>query len=507
MKYLTFFTTIFLIVSCSKQEVLLNEITEDGGTYYYQNEPFTGIGFSNWTTERKKEVIEFNNGLIKSTVRYTEFSFRTKPLDSIVFDENRNIIYQKRWINDDIEIEKTGVENQYGPGDHKNLMNRKIMSHDELKKIVTDPWLIFSYPKNNINSYDEFKDVVENFKVENLIKFWLNVNKTDHIPYLLSGQRYRGDDDTAMFDNLDYHFQGSGQPQIDGRYVYPTDLYIFPEFGSEGTVPGFNIHTRFIDDGYDSKETFIIKHLIYDPSYQLRFGEKNKDQLDLIRNSFYLSEKINDSKYKVYVRPLTIEDERYNDPFKGIYYVFNIDFNTGDFTVDFYSDYHGLDYNLFLVTNEKSYNQYDERSFFKRNSIYDDKIPSVKKSILRFQKQINDDSSLLRKLYNEYKGLSNKIDNSKVDKNDILLENEFLVNAQSGLNLRSQPSSSSNVVLKLEYLDKVEILERTNRSLTIKDYDTLGNFKGNIDGFWVKVKSIINNREYQGYVFDGYLKK
>ena len=115
--------------------------------------------------------------------------------------------------------------------------------------------------------------------------------------------------------------------------------------------------------------------------------------------------------------------------------------------------------------------------------------------------------NLLRKLYNEYKGLSNKIDNSKVDKNDILLENEFLVNAQSGLNLRSQPSSSSNVVLKLEYLNKVEVLERTNRSLTIKDYDTLGNFKGNIDGFWVKVKSTINDREYQGYVFDGYLKK
>ena len=57
------------------------------------------------------------------------------------------------------------------------------------------------------------------------------------------------------------------------------------------------------------------------------------------------------------------------------------------------------------------------------------------------------------------------------------------------------------------FVDKVEILERTNRSLTIKDYDTLGNFKGNLAGFWVKVKSIINNREYQGYVFDGYLKK
>lgn len=503
MKYLTFLTTI-LLLSCSKQEVLLKEITEDGGTYYYQNEPFTGIGFSNWTKERKKEVIEFNNGLIKSTVRYTEFSFRTKPLDSIVFDENRNIIYQKRWINDDIEIEKTGVENQYGPGDHKNLMNRKIMSHDELKKIVTDPWLIFSYPKNNINSYDEFKDVVENIKVENIIKFWLNVNKTDHIPYLLSGQRYTGDDDTAMFDNLDYHFEGFS-PQIDGRYVYPTDLYIFPEIGSEGTVPGFNIHTRFID-GY-SKETFIIKHLIYDPSYQLRFGEKNKDQLDLIRNSFYLSEKINESIYKVYVRPLTIEDERYNDPFKGIYYVFNINFNTGGFTVDFYSDYHGPNYNLSLVTNEKGYNQYDERSFFKRNSKYDDIIPSINKSISIFKKQINDDSTLLRKLYDEYKGVNNNIDSNNIDENDTLSENEFLVKAPSGLNLRSQPSSSSNVVLKLEYLDKVEILERTNRSLTIKDYDTLGNFKGNIDGFWVKVKSIINNREYQGYVFDGYLKK
>ena len=389
------------------------------------------------------------------------------------------------------------------------MMNRKIMNHDELKKMVKDPWLIFSYPKKNINSYEEFKDVAENLKVENIIKFWLNVNKTDHIPYLLSGQRYRGDNDTSMFDNIDYHFQGFGQPQIDGRYVYPTDLYIFPEFGSEGTVPGFNIHTRFIDDGYDSKETFIIKHLIYDPSYELRFGEKNKDQLNLIRNSFYLSEKINDSKYKVYVRPLTIEDERYNDPFNGIYFVINIEFKTGDFTVDFYSDYHGLDYHLFLVGTEKSNSPLvmDRPRNFKGNSTYDDIIPSSKESILNFKKQINDDSSLLRKLYDEYKGVKNNIDSTKIDENDTLSENEFLVNAPSGLNLRSQPSSSSNVVIKLEYLDKVEILERTNRSLTIKDYDTLGNFKGNIDGFWVKVKSIINKREYQGYVFDGYLKK
>ena len=132
---------------------------------------------------------------------------------------------------------------------------------------------------------------------------------------------------------------------------------------------------------------------------------------------------------------------------------------------------------------------------------------NIFRSILNFKKQINDDSSLLRKLYDEYKGVKNNIDSTKIDENDTLSENEFLVNAPSGLNLRSQPSSSSNVVIKLEYLDKVEILERTNRSLTIKDYDTLGNFKGNIDGFWVKVKSIINKREYQGYVFDGYLKK
>ena len=95
--------------------------------------------------------------------------------------------------------------------------------------------------------------------------------------------------------------------------------------------------------------------------------------------------------------------------------------------------------------------------------------------------------------------------NPKVD--IILGDDEFLVKAPSGLNLRSQPSSSSNVILKLDYLDKVRILEKTNRSLTIKDYDTLGNFKGNIDGFWVKVKSIKNESEYQGYVFDGYLEK
>ena len=32
-------------MGCSKQEVLLKEITEDGGIYYFQNEPFIGIEF------------------------------------------------------------------------------------------------------------------------------------------------------------------------------------------------------------------------------------------------------------------------------------------------------------------------------------------------------------------------------------------------------------------------------------------------------------------------------
>ena len=82
----------------------------------------------------------------------------------------------------------------------------------------------------------------------------------------------------------------------------------------------------------------------------------------------------------------------------------------------------------------------------------------------------------------------------------------LFVNAENGLNLRKLPSSSSIIIKKLNNNDKVEVIEKTNVQLTVKDYDSNGNFIRNITDFWVRIKfNDINNQTFDGYVFQGYL--
>lgn len=98
-----------------------------------------------------------------------------------------------------------------------------------------------------------------------------------------------------------------------------------------------------------------------------------------------------------------------------------------------------------------------------------------------------------------------------VDKNvseDNLRSPEFFyINAERGLNLRSFFSTKSKVILKLEYNDRVELIEKTNEKLTVRDYDSEGNFLGNITDFWVKVRFVKENETFNGYVFNGYLSE
>ncbi|MDA9015795.1 SH3 domain-containing protein [Flavobacteriaceae bacterium] len=79
------------------------------------------------------------------------------------------------------------------------------------------------------------------------------------------------------------------------------------------------------------------------------------------------------------------------------------------------------------------------------------------------------------------------------------------INAENGLNLRSSPSTKSAIIMKLDNNDKVEVIEITDVELTLKDYDSNGNFLGNITDNWVKIKYQENNKTFEGYVFNGYL--
>ena len=80
------------------------------------------------------------------------------------------------------------------------------------------------------------------------------------------------------------------------------------------------------------------------------------------------------------------------------------------------------------------------------------------------------------------------------------------VNAENGLNLRNQPTSNSEIITKLINNEKVKITEVTDVKLTVKDYDSKGNFLGNITDNWVKLKTIDRAVTIEGYAFKGYLK-
>lgn len=392
IKKLVFLFFSILLFNCSKPAVLMQSVTENGGIYYYEDTPFDGIGFSNWTSERRKESIEFDDGKIKSIVRYFENKYRTKPIDSLVFDEDQNLIYQKRWIQDDLFIEKIDFKNQLGPGDFENTKNEQMENKDILSKL-DDIMSLIAGSNKKIESINHFKTIIDSASERSFIKFLLKVNKSNHIPNLLSGQRYSGDNKLDPFDEIDYHFQGAGAPQIDGRYVYIDELYIYPEFGYEGTVPGFNIHTRYIDE--ITNKSIYTKYYIEDPSYYLRNGEKNKENLDKTLNSFYHINEISENRYEFYIRPYTLNKDRYNDPFKPIYYVFDIDFESGKFYINYYSSYHSMVQKLFLVsTEEGGLNWLGHTPYgFYSKSYYDKKIPRFNKTI-EFLKELNDPDNI-----------------------------------------------------------------------------------------------------------------
>ena len=83
-------------------------------------------------------------------------------------------------------------------------------------------------------------------------------------------------------------------------------------------------------------------------------------------------------------------------------------------------------------------------------------------------------------------------------------ESEYYVSAKSGLNVREQPNSNSNKIGIILYNQKVKILSRTGKKMTINDTDKGTGILKTIYGEWVEV---IFGTNLKGYVFDGFLRK
>ncbi len=73
------------------------------------------------------------------------------------------------------------------------------------------------------------------------------------------------------------------------------------------------------------------------------------------------------------------------------------------------------------------------------------------------------------------------------------------VSADNGLYAREAPSRAANIITKLNYGTKVDVVEQTNLNIDVLD-------KGNkISGQWVKINAYTNYNYIEGYVFNGYL--
>ncbi|WP_299887138.1 SH3 domain-containing protein [uncultured Lacinutrix sp.] len=73
------------------------------------------------------------------------------------------------------------------------------------------------------------------------------------------------------------------------------------------------------------------------------------------------------------------------------------------------------------------------------------------------------------------------------------------VNADNGLIIREKPSKNSKRLGKFKYAEKIEVQEKTNINFSIVDNEK------KINGSWLKVQGIMNNKVTSGYVFSGFL--
>lgn len=72
-------------------------------------------------------------------------------------------------------------------------------------------------------------------------------------------------------------------------------------------------------------------------------------------------------------------------------------------------------------------------------------------------------------------------------------QKEYIVTAKSGLSIRNKPSIKGLKTGKLNFREKIYVIETTDFSFTTEK----------IKGYWIKIKTIDNK---QGYVFNGFIK-
>ena len=112
-----FFITALLFGGCTER-VLKKELTKEGGLYYYNGEPFSGVAFqmqneSFMSVEEniKKGIIRrrvfYENGTIQGEIEFNEH--KRKHGKGIIWDENGKIVLEIEW-NDGVQM----------PGDYDN---------------------------------------------------------------------------------------------------------------------------------------------------------------------------------------------------------------------------------------------------------------------------------------------------------------------------------------------------------------------------------------------------
>ena len=98
-------------------------------------------------------------------------------------------------------------------------------------------------------------------------------------------------------------------------------------------------------------------------------------------------------------------------------------------------------------------------------------------------------------------------------------DNIYSVTSPNGLNMRDKPGTDGNKIATLLFGDFVNIKEKTEKSLTINDFNNTTGKTEEISGNWVKIKTLSppklkgnkilwedNYENIEGFVFDGFLK-
>lgn len=318
---------IMAIAGCGQKETLLSDLDEDGGIYYHEGAPYSGIGFSNWTPERRKKTVEFKDGQIRRVVRYFQGDHVNHPVDSLIFNENRDLIYQKRWVNDTLSVEREG-------GD------------------VYHPWSAYSMRFNPLHNLgdslspvrDKYRDVMSLLESEGNMSFEEFLDSLrlyysfDH-PFILDSLApvFGSNNDQQrtfpeMLDALsDLHFSGAGMPQIDGLYKYPDDLYMYPIYGEYDNIDGVYLDLYCNDDrgvDYSTGRGRPKRTLTRMAVYTDYVSKSHPDYYEHVSNKFYLVDSIGPNSYRVFMRPEVMADVDFlNDEYRPLIFVVEMDFD------------------------------------------------------------------------------------------------------------------------------------------------------------------------------------